>query len=82
MEKVKTDNSDFLAMVERMIKAAARRCGSADESDLAALHDLKRSVDVALKHAIQAKLASGRSWQHIGSALGLSRQGAQQRYGK
>jgi len=82
MEKVKTDNSEFLAMVERMIRAAARRCGASDESDLADLLLLKRALDQALIFAIHEQLKSGRSWAHIGSALGLSRQGAQQRYGK
>jgi hypothetical protein len=61
---------------------AARRTAPTDTQD--ALSQL-RQVDHANQHAIRALvqhgLATGMTWQQIGSALGTSRQAAHHRYG-
>jgi len=61
---------------------AARRKAPTDTQD--ALSEL-RQVDHANQHAIrtlvQHGLATGMTWQQIGSALGTSRQAAHRRYG-
>lgn len=50
---------------------------------MADLIDLHRAVDDALEVAVKAQRASyGRSWGWIGDALGMTRQGAQQRFGE
>ena len=75
------ETSEWLKMLRRMIRAAGRRVANADEHELADLVSLRDQLDQSIKHAIQGQRSAGRSWAHIGQALGLSRQGAFQRYG-
>jgi hypothetical protein len=75
------ETSEWLKMVSRMIRAAGRRVADADEHELAQLVGLRDQLEQSIKFAIQGQRSSGRSWSHIGQALGLSRQGAFQRYG-
>jgi hypothetical protein len=49
-------------------------------SRLRALVAERRRLDRAVQHEVIALLHSGRSWTTIGRGLGLSRQGARQRY--
>ena len=79
MRKVET--SEWLKMLARVIRAAGRRVAEADEHELAQLVQLRGQLEESIKVAIQGQRSSGRSWAHIGQALGLSRQGAFQRYG-
>lgn len=51
----------------------------ADLSRAVALRDLS---DVLVKDAVAALRESGASWRDVGAELGLSRQAAQQRYGR
>jgi len=81
MNKKQVETSDWLKMLSRMIRAAGRRVGDADEHELAQLAGLRDQLDQAIRFAIQGQRSSGRSWSHIGQALGLTRQGAFQRYG-
>ncbi|MDR2548740.1 MAG: hypothetical protein LBD10_00810 [Desulfobulbus sp.] len=78
MRKVET--LEWLKMLSRMIRAAGRRVADADEHELSQLAQLRDDLESAIKVAIQGQRAAGRSWAHIGLALGLSRQGAFQRY--
>lgn len=80
MHKVET--SEWLKMLVRMIRAAGRRVAKSDENELAQLVALRDHLEEAIRVAIEGQRSSGRSWAHIGKALGLSRQGAFQRYGK
>jgi len=75
------ETSEWLKMLSRMIRAAGRRVADADEHELAQMVKLRAEFDQAIKHAVQGQRSSGRSWAHIGQALGLTRQGACQRYG-
>jgi hypothetical protein len=53
--------------------------------ELAALVDAARALAVAEQAVVDAVTrarAAGASWAHIGDALGLTRQGAQQRWGR
>ena len=81
MNKKQVETSDWLKMLSRMIRAAGRRVGDSDEHELAQLAGLRDQLDQAIRFAIQGQRSSGRSWSHIGQALGLTRQGAFQRYG-
>lgn len=62
---------DFIAATGRMIKAAGRRVAEADEHELAALNELRNTIDEALHTAVEGQRASGRSWSHVGQALGM-----------
>jgi len=79
MSQVET--SEFLKMLSRLIRAAGRRVADADEHELSQFVGLRDQLEQSIIIAIQGQLNSGRSWSHIGQALGVSRQGAFQRYG-
>ncbi|MGG7466051.1 AsnC family protein [Plantibacter sp. YIM 135347] len=72
---------DFLAMVRRMIRAAGKRVGDADEVELRELFSLRANLDSAIDEAIRGQRDLGRSWQAIADATGTTRQAAHARYG-
>lgn len=69
-------------MVRRMLRAAGRRVAEADEVELAELVAIRDEFDEVIQGAVDKWRAQGRSWATIGNALQLSKQGAQQRYGR
>jgi hypothetical protein len=76
------ETADWLKMLSRMIRAAGRRVAEADEHELSELVRLRTEFDEAIQLAISGQRSSGSSWARIGKALGLTRQGAFQRYGE
>lgn len=76
------ETGEFLAMVRRMLRAAGRRVAEADEVELSDLAALRSDVDEVIATAVASWRSQGRSWATIGEALGISKQGAQQRYGR
>jgi len=74
---------DYLAMVRRLIRAAAKRVGDADEIELAELVELRDHLEEAITEAVTIqRVRWDRSWADIGRGLGISRQAAQQHYGR
>lgn len=73
---------EYLGMVRRMIRAAGRRVGEADEVELRMLDELRADLDAAVRAAVDGQRDLGRSWAHVGGALGITRQSAQQRFGR
>lgn len=80
--KARGDHSDYFAMVGRVIKAAGKRAGRADPEDLAELVALREDFALAVDMAVAGLRGSGYSWAQIGAALGMTRQSAQERWGK
>lgn len=81
--KRERDTLDYLAAARRFIRRAGERVGQADEFELAELVELRGVLEEAITTAIHGQReATGRSWAHIGMALGITRQSAQERYGK
>jgi hypothetical protein len=78
----KVETSEWLKMLSRMIRAAGNRVADADEHELTQLVELRDQLEQAIKFSIQGQISKGRSWSHIGEVLGVSRQGAFQRYGE
>lgn len=76
------ETMEFIAATGRMIRAAGRRVAVADEYELAALNELRNTIDEALRTAVEGQRASGRSWADVGSALGMRKQSAQERFTK
>lgn len=76
------DHTEFVAFARRILRAASRRMATADPADLAELVELRAEVDAAVSRAVASVHANGSSWAEIGSALGVTRQAAQQRYGR
>lgn len=75
------ETGDYLAMLRRMLRAAGRRVGDADEVDLAGLVALRADLDEAIEAAVTGQRSTGRSWAYVAAGLGTTRQAAQQRYG-
>lgn len=77
---VETDQ--FLKFARRILRAAGKRVAEADEVELADLAALRTDVDNVIADAVDTWRKQGRSWATIGEALGMTKQGAQQRYGR
>ena len=71
---------DYLAAVRRMLRAAGRRVGDADEQELRELIAIRAEVDAAIDRAVAGWRAQGRSWAEIGAAAGMSKQAANKRW--
>lgn len=78
-----TETADYLDMVGRMIRAAGPRVGRADMDELHQLLRLRDELDQVIDQAVQAvRENGGYSWAAIGEAAGMTRQAAQQRWGR
>ena len=62
--------------------AFARRIADGDVEALTLLTDLADEIDTAIGQAVTGLRAFGYSWAEIGSRLGVTRQAAQQRWGR
>lgn len=77
------ENSEYRDMLSRLLRGMAKRVSSGDPEDLVLLATLAREVDVHLKAAVTAQRAVQEiSWSRLAKALGVTRQGAQQRFGR
>jgi hypothetical protein len=75
------------AIKARQLSASMGRAGPAGEDppDLGAVrlaHDLHALAAAALQASVEQARATGRTWQHIGDLLGVTRQAAFQRFGR
>lgn len=73
---------EWFAFMRRMVRATSRRVGDRDIEALAGLAFLRDEVDAAMVAAVADLQAHGYSWADIGRVLGITRQAAQQRYGR
>lgn len=74
------ENADYSKFMSRILRAMARR--AADDIDaLPMLLGAQAEVEALMQEAVDRCRASGYSWADIGARLGISRQGAQQRFG-
>lgn len=80
--RAEVETGPFLQFVRRIIRRAGARVGQADDWELGELVGLRDEVEDAIARAVQGLRAQGHSWAYIGDGLGISRQAAQQRYGK
>lgn len=76
------ETPEYAAMVERMVRAYGRRVGSGDYPDLARMLEVRAVFDAAIADAVTGQRAAGFSWSMIAIGLGVTRQSAQERYGK
>ena len=72
-------------VAERFILAAERKVAKLDIEGLAHLAKLRSTVDGALHRAVtqlRTEEGGGYSWTDVGRVLGITRQGAEQRFGR
>lgn len=79
--KTQTDKSDIEARLDELDPAVTPAQDAHDLRDIARLADQRREIDAALTETVAVARANGKSWGKIAIALGVSRQGARQRYG-
>ena len=75
------ENDQYAAFLRRVIRAYSRRVASGDIEAITDMAKLAGHLEDATRQAITGLRESGYSWADIGMRLGITRQGAQQRWG-
>jgi hypothetical protein len=76
------ENDEYAAFARRVLRAYARRVASGDVEALTLMTDLATEIDTAIAQAVTGLRGFGYSWAEIGTRLGVTRQAAQQRWGR
>src|ERR1700704_5303420 len=76
------ENNEYAAFLRRVIRAYSRRVASGDVEAIAAMNRLAIDLEEATRQAITGLRGFGYSWADIAMRLGITRQGAQQRWGE
>jgi hypothetical protein len=77
-----TENDEYAAFTRRILRAYARRVATGDVEALTLMTGLADEIDTAISQAVQGLRTFGYSWAEIGTRLGITRQAAQQRWGR
>ena len=75
------ENDEYAAFLRRVIAAYSRRVASGDIEAITTMARLSDELEDATRQAITGLRAYGYSWADIAMRLGITRQGAQQRWG-
>lgn len=76
-----TETADYGLMAARVVRSYGRRV-AVKFDELGPLAEIVRAADEALRAGVAGARAEGLSWTVIGEQLGITRQAAQQRFGK
>ena len=76
------ENDEYAAFARRVLRAYARRIADGDVEALILMFGLAAEIDTAITEAVKGVRTLGYSWAEIGSRLGITRQAAQQRWGR
>ena len=76
------ENDEYARFVRRVVRAYARRVAGGDVEALAEMTGLATELDEAIGQAVIGLREAGYSWSEIAGRLGVSRQAAQQRWGR
>jgi hypothetical protein len=76
------ENEEYAAFTRRILRAYARRIATGDIDALTLMRGLAAEIDTAISQAVTGLRQFGYSWADIGSRLGITRQAAQQRWGR
>lgn len=73
-----------LSGVRSMLRSLPRRVGlfEFDTPDLARLNELHSVIDAVMAECVRQLRSQGDSWADIGRELGITRQSAQERFGR
>lgn len=77
-----TETDKYGKFVRRIMRAYGRRVADLDIEGLKGLVDLRTELDAQIGESARLLQAQGYSWAEIGRVLGVSKQAAQQRFGK
>jgi hypothetical protein len=75
------ENDEYAAFLRRVIAAYSRRVAAGDIEAITTMAALANDLDQSIRQAITGLRAYGYSWADIALRLGITRQGAQQRWG-
>jgi hypothetical protein len=76
-----TENDDYAAFIRGAIGAYSRRIARGDIDAITGMTALAADLDTAISKAVTGLRCQGYSWADIAARLGVTRQGAQQRWG-
>lgn len=74
------ENDEYAAFLRRAIRAYAKRVGSGDIEAVAEMAGLADELNEATRQAMAGLREFGYSWTDIAARLGVTRQGARQRW--
>ena len=77
-----TENSEYAAFARRVLRAYSRRIAIGDVESLTHLISLADDINDAIAQAVTGLRGAGYSWAESGSRLDVTRQAAQQRWGR
>lgn len=81
----KTDPREYAKFMRRCLRKFSERVADGDVEALADLYSLRAEHDEAMLVAVGRLISDpryGYSWDQVGNVLGITAQGAQQKYGK
>jgi ribosomal protein S20 len=76
------ENDEYASFTGRVLRAYARRVAAGDVDALAAMTAMATELDEAISQAVIGLRRAGYSWAEIAIRLGVTRQAAQQRWGR
>lgn len=76
------ENDQYAAFVRRVIAAYSHRVAGGDIDAISDMTSTAAELDGAIREAVTGLRAAGYSWADIVARLGVTRQVAQQRWGK
>jgi hypothetical protein len=76
------ENDQYAAFVRRVIAAYSRRVAAGDIDAISDMISVAAELDEAISQAVTGLRAAGFSWAGIAARLGVTRQAAQQRWGR
>lgn len=76
------ENDQYAAFIRRVIAAYSRRVAAGDIDAIIDMTSIAAELDDAITEAVTGLRAAGYSWADIAARLGVTRQAAQQRWGK
>ena len=75
------ENDEYAAFLRRVIRAYSRRVAAGDIEAITTMAALAGHLQDATRQAVTGLRQTGYSWADIALRLGITRQGAQQRWG-
>jgi len=76
------ENDQYAAFVRRVIAAYSRRVAAGDIDAISDMTRVAAELDDAISQAVAGLRAAGYAWADIAARLGVTRQAAQQRWGR